>query len=56
LAFIKNNKIIATEVGHTKLADELNWHKQNIPWFVGTGLRCMERVAASGAGVESIYK
>ena len=57
LAFIKNNKIIATEVGHTKLADELNWHKQNIPCgLLGRDYVCMERVAASGAGVESIYK
>jgi predicted NBD/HSP70 family sugar kinase len=57
LAFIKNNKIIATEVGHTRLADELNWHKQNILCgLLGRDYVCIERVAASGAGVESIYK
>ncbi len=57
LAFIKNNKIIATEVGHTRLADELNWHKQDTPCgLLGRDYVCIERVAASGAGVESIYK
>ena len=57
LAFIKNNKIIATEIGHTKLADELNWNKQDTPCgLLGREYVCMERVAASGAGVESVYK
>lgn len=57
LAFIKGNKIIATEVGHTRLVDELNWHKQTIPCgLFGRNYVCIERAAASGAGVESIYK
>lgn len=57
LAFIKGNKIIATEVGHTKLVDQLNWNKQKNPCgLFGRDYVCIERVAASGAGVESIYK
>ncbi len=57
LAYIKNNKIIATEVGHTKLVDELNWNKQTNPCgLFGRDYVCIERVAASGAGVENIYK
>lgn len=57
LAFIKNNKIIATEVGHARLAESLNWNKQTTPCgLFGRDYVCIERVAASGAGVESIYK
>jgi predicted NBD/HSP70 family sugar kinase len=39
------------------LADKLNWHKQDaICGLLGRDFVCIERVAASGAGVESIYK
>jgi predicted NBD/HSP70 family sugar kinase len=57
LAFIKGNKLIATEVGHTRLVDSLNWNKQTTPCgLFGRDYVCIERVAASGAGVESVYK
>lgn len=57
LAFIKNNKIIATEVGHAKLANSLNWNNQTTPCgLFGRDYVCIEKVAASGAGVESVYK
>lgn len=57
LAFIQGNKLIATEVGHARLVDSLNWNNQKIRCgLFGRDYVCIERVAASGAGVESVYQ
>jgi len=57
LAMIIGDKIIATEVGHVRLVESLNKHRQETPCgLLGRNYVCIERVASSGAGVESLWK
>lgn len=56
LALLIHGQIIATEVGHVPVIDILNQYRQQKPCgMLGRPYVCIERVAASGAGIESIW-
>lgn len=56
-AVLTNSKIFATEVGHVEIVSELNPFNQDEPCgSLGNNFTCIERVAASGAGIEAIWQ
>ncbi|MFZ2024894.1 MAG: ROK family protein [Microgenomates group bacterium] len=56
LAALINGYIIAMEVGHVPVIDALNPYHQKTPCgMLGRSYVCIERVAASGAGIEAIW-
>ncbi len=56
-AYLMSNELRATELGHSRLIDPLNPYGQTIPCDVlGRTYVCLEKVAASGAGVETLWR
>jgi len=54
---LKNNVLYATEVGHIQIEDSLNRFNQRTPCgMFGAQYVCLERVAASKAGIEDIWR
>jgi len=56
-AVLKHNVLYATEVGHIQIEDSLNRFNQRTPCgMFGAQYVCLERVAASKAGIEDIWR